>query len=261
MPQFTVQIRAVGQRLRNFLAIDFPESFSQPMHRHARRTFIRAKFCRDFRIVDRSASDHETIFERIKIIGSVCRREFFPQPVHRQVKQRQRPLAVESFFRRERTGVGGEAAFSEGCVELNVGLRAAALLRRGTPPLFAHEILQRNDEERPQLAFIAVGRIKPAFFKETAEKFLREVLRVMRRLPTPTDISVKRMPVGLANDFQRRCGFGRLPLRRRQHNRPARVRKNTRSIAGRNMAAHADIISRVITGNEAVVTEQVSKCR
>ena len=41
--QFRFQIRAIGQCLRNFLAIDFAKPFPQPMHRHARRAFVHAR--------------------------------------------------------------------------------------------------------------------------------------------------------------------------------------------------------------------------
>ena len=42
MAQFAFQIGALGQGLRNLLAVDFAEALPQPMHRHARRALVHA---------------------------------------------------------------------------------------------------------------------------------------------------------------------------------------------------------------------------
>jgi hypothetical protein len=59
-------------------------------------------------------------------------------------------------------------------------LTTAAMLCGSPPPFLTHEVFQRDDQERPQLAFFAVSGIQPAFFKQAAEKFLRKILRVVR---------------------------------------------------------------------------------
>ena len=71
------------------------------MHRHPRRTFVYAEPVRHRRVINRATLGHETIFERLEVIGFSCRHEFLAQPVHRQLKQRNRPLLVEGIFGRD----------------------------------------------------------------------------------------------------------------------------------------------------------------
>ena len=143
--QFLVQIGALGQGLRNLLPIDFAKTLSQAMHRHAGRAFIDAQLWRHSRIINRAAPGQEAVLERRKINRFSSRHEFPFQPVQRQVEQRQGPLPVVGFIRREPGGwVGGVAAFGQGSVELDVGQAATAPLRRSPAPFVAHEMFQRH---------------------------------------------------------------------------------------------------------------------
>ena len=73
MTQFRVQVRALGQRLRNFLAIDFAEAFSQPMHGHASCAFVHGELFGHGRIVNRPPVSQQAGLERV-IIAWLARR-------------------------------------------------------------------------------------------------------------------------------------------------------------------------------------------
>ncbi len=128
--------------------------------------------------------------------------------------------------------------------------RRCAAARRHSLLMKFFSATMRND---PKFSLFAVGGIEPAFFEKAAEEFLREILRVVRRLAAAPDVGIERIPVGLADDFQRRRRIGR-GLTGREHDRPARVRKHARCITGGRTAVHGGILSILITGNEPVVT-------
>jgi len=89
-------------------------------------------------------------------------------------------------------------------------------------------MFQRRDQKSPQPPLLAIRRCEPALFEKMPEEFLREVLRVMRRLPAAPDKRVKRTLIGAADRLQRGIGFRRGLLGGGQHHRPARARENLR---------------------------------
>jgi hypothetical protein len=175
------------------------------MHRHARRPFIHGQPFRHCRIINRTTRFHQTAFERLEILGLTRRHEFCVQTFHRQIKQRQRPLSVIGFVRRERSRVvGGITAFRKSCIEGYRCLTAAATLGRGSSPFFTHEFFQRDDEESSEPAFLPVSGFEPMLFQQQSKEFLREVLCVVGRLTRTTHVGVKRIPISATNHFQRR---------------------------------------------------------
>ena len=257
MAQFGVQIGTIRQGLGNFLAIDFAEPLAQPMHGHTRGSFVHAQLTGHAGVVNRPAFRHQALFEDVKLGGTAGGPVLGLQAVDRQVKQGQCPLLVEGLIGSKGLRVGGVTGFGQGGVKLRAGLTTTTPLCGMAAPFLVHEMFQRHDEIGPQLALFPVGGIEPALLKESAEKFLGEILGIRRRLPTAADVGVERIPVITADGFQRRRRFRRRRLTRGQHHRPPGVRKQARPFTGGFLTAHVDIVSPSITGNEGVVTGNI----
>src|SRR5438552_4237132 len=65
------------------------------------------------------------------------------------------------------------------------------------------EILERGKQKRSELALLPIGARVDLVFDQISEKALREVLRIVHRIPAAAHESVKRRPVGLAKLSER----------------------------------------------------------
>lgn len=83
-------------------------------------------------------------------------------------------------------------------------------------------MFQRRDEERPQAPLFPVHCLQPILGQQLAEKLLRQILGVVRRLPAAPHEGVERIPIGGADRLERGGRLrGLLPVRR-QHDGPSR---------------------------------------
>ncbi len=111
----------------------------------------------------------------------------------------------------------------------NEHLSAAAFLRAGFVPFVGEKMFQCGQQKRtePSARFVGVGEI--ILFEQAREKFLREVLRVGRRMAQPPHISIKRMPISLAEPGQRVARPRGVVASGGDHHRP--VRRDKRGLA------------------------------
>src|SRR5712692_9780184 len=83
-------------------------------------------------------------------------------------------------------------------------------------------MLERSEQERAELPLAAVGRADVVLFEQPREKLLSEILRVGQVVALAPNVSVKRVPIGMAELGQGLRGFRRRLLRRREHHAPMR---------------------------------------
>ena len=100
----------------------------------------------------------------------------------------------------------------------------------------------RCDAETPRAKTCAVFHApappRPAcFFDEKREEALREILRVLRRMPEPPRKRIKRLPVIAAQTRQRRPCVRMRRLRGPRHHAPTRGAKSRRGFCGSFHAA------------------------
>ena len=91
-----------------------------------------------------------------------------------------------------------------------------------------------GEQERSKAALLAIGVRHPIVLEEAREELLRQVLGVLRREAPAAHVSVKGIPVSLAELLQRAPGAGGVAAARSQHDRPVRGDKDGR--AGRGLA-------------------------
>src|SRR2546430_8881164 len=91
-------------------------------------------------------------------------------------------------------------------------VRAATLKRSFAVGCVGEEILQRGQQERPELALPLIGARVDLVLDQVSEKALRKVLRIFHGVPATAHESVKRRPIGLAKLSERRLGKLRVSL-------------------------------------------------
>jgi len=82
----------------------------------------------------------------------------------------------------------------DSAVEASMGmghLSAAAFLRPGLVPFVGEEMFQRRQQERTEPAAVRVHAGELIFFQQPREKFLGQILRVVRIMSLPPHKSVK----------------------------------------------------------------------
>ena len=99
-------------------------------------------------------------------------------------------------------------------------LSAAAFLRACLVPFVGEKMVHAGQQEGTEPAFLRRDGGDGVAFQQPREECLREVLGVFGRIAAPPHVGVERMPVGLAEIFERGAGAGGVAARRRQHHRP-----------------------------------------
>src|SRR3954451_25352691 len=98
--------------------------------------------------------------------------------------------------------VRGKAVFDNIGIERDVRLAPPPPLSRCAPQLIIHEVLESDNQEGSQFSLFTGGGIEPAFFEQTTEELLCQILRVVMRVPTTPDINIEWLPIGAANGFE-----------------------------------------------------------
>ena len=112
--------------------------------------------------------------------------------------------------------------FGGGSINGNGHLSAAAFLRPGLVPFVGEEMFQCRQQERTEPAAVAVHAGELIFFQQPREKFLGQILRVVRIMSLPPHKSVNRKPVGAAELFQRIASVRGFIAPGGNHERPMR---------------------------------------
>lgn len=212
MAQFGVHFGGVGDGAGDFVAEQFAIAFSQAMDGHAGRAFAQAGRRRDVRIGNLVPGGGEELLEPAELAGLARLGKLGAQPRHRQLQQRQRPLAVIDLVRRG-AGAGGVG------IQGNWRATAAALLGLGLVPFVSEEPLEGGQQERTEAAFCCVGAGDPVVFQQAREKFLGEVLGVVGLDAAAADIGMEGGPVGSAQGGESVAGAG-VVASRREDQRP-----------------------------------------
>src|SRR5439155_16930451 len=82
------------------------------------------------------------------------------------------------------------------------------------------KMVQSREEKGAKFSFLSRDGAEGVLRQQPREELLGEILRVMRRVTALTDVSVERIPIGLAEPCQRVAGTGRVLASSRQRNRP-----------------------------------------
>src|SRR5262249_31756718 len=118
------------------------------------------------------------------------------QCTHCLLENRQSPLPHEYLFRGIVLGrLSYKALFGMGFIERNNECLPTALLAMSTAPFVGHEIVQRPQKEGAEFSPGLIYPTKMVFIDELREKLLGEVLRFVRTVTFPADVSVNRIPV------------------------------------------------------------------
>src|SRR5262249_47503146 len=128
-----------------------------------------------------------------------------------------------------------EAFFRSREVQRQNGLTAAALLRSDFLPFAREKIIHRRQHEGTKASALRICAGERLPLQESREKFLSEILGIVRIVTTAPDINVKRVPVRLTQLSQCFLRLGRLTASSRQHDRPMRRDKRrtpTRGVSG-----------------------------
>ena len=196
------------------------------MHGHFHRAFGAAELRREFRVGRVAAAAGERELEVIELTGLAVRDELLAQPRQRAVEQRERPAALVKFVgggvvhRLERVAV----LRGDGVEREEVVRAAAAFLRLRFVPFVREKMLHRREQERAEAALRAVHAREPVLREQAREKFLREILRVVRRMPLPPHERVERIPIRLAQARKRVArARGIAAALRVQHETPVRL--------------------------------------
>ena len=90
-------------------------------------------------------------------------------------------------------------------------------------------MLQGREQERPESSLARIDGSEKILCQKPREKFLRQVLSVVRAFTLPSDVSIKRRPINPAKLLKGllRC-LGILSARRRQNHAPLRLREPLR---------------------------------
>src|SRR5207237_5868440 len=98
---------------------------------------------------------------------------------------------------------------------------STALLPHVAMPFIGEKPLHRDEEEGAKPPLLRQHDPKPVLGKQSREKFLRQILRIMWRTSRPAHVSVERIPVSATKRLQRRRRIRRRLVLRREHHRPA----------------------------------------
>ena len=112
------------------------------------RAFVHAKLFRRRRIVNRAPVGEQAVLQRGVVAGLAGDRQSPAQPGGGETDERQSPLPVKYFVRREQMAVRRQPALGNGCINLCLRLPAPAPLCRDAIPLVAPEFFSttmRND--------------------------------------------------------------------------------------------------------------------
>ena len=173
---------------------------------------------------------NEECLHFIEVPGRAIRFPFRAQTVQHGLKQRLGPAPIEGFFRREMIGqLVLKTIFGRGGVEGEMSVVAAALLPPRLFPIVGQKMIQRSDEERAEAPFARVNGAQRMALQEAREKFLGQVLSVMRIFSLPPHVAVERMPVSATELLERRRRFRRMLISCAQDHAPMRRDKRGRS--------------------------------
>src|ERR1019366_3245230 len=103
---------------------------------------------------------------------------------------------------------------------------AAAFLAIGAIPFVGEEAFQGDEQECAELAFVAADAFQIIFFEQAGKESLREIFGILARMALPSDIRIKRIPVGAAQFFQGNIRLLRIAASGGKHGRPMRRGKN-----------------------------------
>ena len=92
-------------------------------------------------------------------------------------------------------------------------------------PLLVEEMIQAHQEERAETSFARVRPGQVAVLQQLKEELLRQVLRIMRAPTESSDVSVERIPIGLAKTLEGFAGLGRASVPRGNDDAPVRRRE------------------------------------
>jgi len=174
--QLRVHFARPGHGAGDFLAEQFAIPLAQTMHGHARRAFAQPGRRRRLRVWNFLPVRREKCLETLELAVFAGLGKLSPQPCHRSLQQRQRPLAVISQVRRRFAGRVGRLAESPRLgIQRNRPLAAAAFLGAGLVRLIGEKALERGQQERAEAPLPRVGAGDPVMFEKPRKKFLGQV--------------------------------------------------------------------------------------
>src|SRR4051812_32111752 len=167
------------------------------MHRDLQRPFRQPQPRGQFGIGDRRVITPNEAFESLKKRQPSASLIVFAQMGEHRFDERERPPFFVNLVDAQRLNwFCRVTAFRDLAVQWNGTLPAAPLLSSRLLPLVHQKMLERLQKERAKSAAIRIRQSQIFLFQEPREKFLSGILRVMRTLPLPANVNVKRIPIG-----------------------------------------------------------------
>ena len=126
-------------------------------------------------------------------------------------------------------------------VERDMDQLSAALQGAAVAGVVAQQALEHGEQVGPQFSRVLAGGVQRVPGHQLLEKFLGQVLRVVRAAPAVAEERVNRIPVSLAQLFHRARRFLGVVALHRLHERPAGDRKcGAVGFVGRSHAGRAE---------------------
>ena len=193
------------------------------MYRHLHRAFGGVQSRGHLRVSHRPTHFGQRGFQLLEqflfAIADVIR----AQPPENLIEQRERPAPLENFLRGQIVGgLKAKGSFGGRRINRNQNLSAAALLRLRLVPFVREKMFQRREQERTEAALRAIHLGEIIFRQQPREKFLRQILRVVRVVALPPHERINRRPVRAAKFLQRNTGMGRIIAPCRHDDTPMR---------------------------------------
>ncbi len=191
MPNLGLDFIRLVDRVGNFFTKKLPISPPQPVHRHVHSADTDSTAGGDLRPWSAPLLAGQSFLEKVEKIAFAASGIFLAQTVHRLIQDGKGPMAFKGALRR---GSGDEFSLVSRLDWLSVKrdgeAPAAALLALLPTPFVDEKMLEHRQEKRTKPPFVGRNCRQPISFKKSSEKFLREVLSLLRAMSIATDESV-----------------------------------------------------------------------
>src|SRR6185369_9867088 len=213
MSQFAVDIFGPGDGVGDLGAQQFAESLPEPMHRHLYGSFCQIQLMADLRVGSRCFIAPNENFQRSEEWSLVGSGVFASQYGEHLLDQSHCPLSLEvvgwvgfvdrlaSIALLSRVGVKGKKS------------QSATTFETARPfPFVDQKVFQRSQQERAELAAVAICHGEVVFLQQAGKEGLRQILSIFWAVSLPSDVNIKRIPVSATKFLQSVGDIGRIGL-------------------------------------------------
>ena len=186
----------------------FPVSLAQSVGCDSNRSFRQTQFQGELRVRNLGTTAFQGVLEVFKQPPLAVPLIVVPKPLQHTIQQCERPSSVEFRLGRDLgLGLSLESGFGRRSVKGHPLESPTPFERPGFIPFVGQEMVQGSEQKRPESSSRRIGISQPAFFQQTLEEGLREILSILRADASSSDVGEQRVPIILA---QGRKGFGTL---------------------------------------------------